>query len=239
MIFAPQPVAFFYTPSMKNYAIIVAGGSGSRMNAEIPKQFLLLDGRPILMHTIEAFFNSEISPAIILVLNVDFHAYWEELCRQYNFTIPHTLVKAGSQRFLSVKNGLKVIKGNGIVAVHDAVRPLISSEIISRSFSEASAYGNAVTAIPSKDSVRQLSGDISTALNRNEIFLVQTPQTFEVGLLKKAYKQPYRIEFTDDASVVEKLGVPIHLVAGDSRNIKITFPEDLLLAELFFKDLKK
>lgn len=220
---------------MKYYAIIVGGGSGSRMQADIPKQFLLLNGKPLLMHTIDAFYNSDLHPEIILVLNVDFHKYWEDLCIQCNFNLPHILVKAGNQRFFSVKNGLKFAKGTSIIAVHDAVRPLISNTLITAAFREAENNGSAIPTIISKDSVRQRIGDSSFVLNRNDILFVQTPQTFSSKILNKAYKQPYRIEFTDDASVVEKSGTSVNLISGDAKNIKITFPEDLILAQAYLK----
>ncbi|WP_026898512.1 2-C-methyl-D-erythritol 4-phosphate cytidylyltransferase [Daejeonella oryzae] len=220
---------------MKYYAIIVGGGSGSRMQSDIPKQFLLLNGKPLIMHTIEAFYNSRLHPEIILVLNIDFHKYWEDLCDRFNFETPHTIVKAGRQRFFSVKNGLKIVKGNSIVAIHDAVRPIVSDTFITSCFQEAEKTGSAIPAIVSRDSVRQRSGDSSFALNRDDILMVQTPQVFSNKILNKAYKQVFRIEFTDDASVVEKSGTPVHLVEGDSKNIKITYPEDLILAQAYLK----
>ena len=223
---------------MKYYAIIVGGGSGSRMQSETPKQFMLLNSKPILMHTIEAFYYSDLKPDIIVVLNVDFHTYWEQLCKKYNFSIPHTLIKGGLQRFHSVKNGIRSIKGNAVVAIHDAVRPLASNEMICRSFREAEQTGNAVVAIKTRDSVRQKMGNSSIPLNRDEIYLVQTPQTFQFALLNKAYKQEYRNEFTDDASVVERTGVTINLIEGESKNLKITFPEDLSLAEFYLSQTK-
>ncbi len=218
---------------MKYFAIIVGGGSGSRMLSEIPKQFMLLRGRPVLMHTIEAFHSSEYNPQIIIVLNVDFHPYWENLCVLHNFSIPHQLVKGGAQRFDSVKNGIKAIKEKAIIAIHDAVRPLLSRHLIDRSFQEAEQSGNAVAAIKSRDSVRQQNGKHSIPLNREEIYLIQTPQTFSSDILKKAYKQEFRNEFTDDASVVERSGIEINLIEGENRNFKITFPEDIRVAELF------
>lgn len=218
---------------MKYYAIIVGGGSGSRMQSELPKQFLLLANKPILMHAIEAFYHSDYQPEIIVVLNVDFHLYWEELCKKYHFTIPHKLVKAGNQRFNSVKNGLKIITGKSVIAIHDAVRPLISKELIDRSYKEAELSGNAVAAIKSRDSVRQQSEKINISLNRDEIYLIQTPQTFSSDILNKAYKQDYRNDFTDDASVVERLGISIKIIEGDIKNFKITFPEDLKIAEMY------
>ncbi|MDB5132729.1 MAG: 2-C-methyl-D-erythritol 4-phosphate cytidylyltransferase [Mucilaginibacter sp.] len=221
-----------------NYAIIVAGGSGTRMGGDVPKQFLLLKGRPVLMHTIEAFHHSNIQPRIILVLHADYHGHWGDLCRTHNFIIPHQLVGGGETRFHSVKNGLDVIPGNtdSLIAVHDAARPLTSATIIEESYKAALKYGNAVTAVKSRDSIRQKKEDLSVSLLRDEIYLVQTPQTFQSAQLKKAYLQPYTDKFTDDASVVEQTGVPIHIVEGSYRNIKVTFPEDIAIAELLLED---
>jgi len=218
---------------VKYFAIIVGGGSGSRMLSEIPKQFMLLRGRPVLMHTIEAFHKSDYNPEIIVVLNVDFHQYWENLCVLHNFSIPHQLVKGGTHRFDSVKNGIKAIKSKAIIAIHDAVRPLLSSQLIDRSFQEASLSGNAVTAIKSRDSVRQQIGKHTIPLNREEIYLIQTPQAFSSDIIKKAYRQEFRNEFTDDASVAEHSGIKINLIEGEYRNFKITFPEDIRLAEIY------
>jgi 2-C-methyl-D-erythritol 4-phosphate cytidylyltransferase len=218
---------------LKYFAIIVGGGSGSRMLSEVPKQFMLLRGRPVLMHTIEAFDKSDYNPEIIVVLNVDFHQYWENLCVLHNFSVPHKLVKGGTQRFDSVKNGIKTIRTKAIVAIHDAVRPLLSKQLIDKSFEEAEQSGNAVAAIKSRDSVRQYNGTHTISLDREEIYLIQTPQTFSSDILKKAYKQKFRNEFTDDASVAERSGIRINLIAGETRNFKITFPEDIRLAEIF------
>lgn len=221
---------------MKYYAIIVAGGSGSRMQSEIPKQFLLLDGKPILMHTLEAFAKCPLNPELILVLNIHQHQYWEELCATHSFHIKHTLVKGGDQRFHSVKNGLKAIKGKGIVAIHDAVRPLISESLILRSFAAAEANGNAVVGIKPTDSVRSIdAAGKTTALNRADLLMIQTPQTFSIEVLRKAYQQPFRNEFTDDASVVEYSGSTINIIEGTRENIKITYPEDLEIATIFIK----
>lgn len=190
------------------------------------------------MHTIEAFFYSDFKPEIIVVLNVDFITYWEQLCEKYNFSIPHTLIKGGLQRFHSVKNGIKAISEDSIIAIHDAVRPLASNELICRSFKEAEQLGNAVVAIKSKDSVRQQKGNSSLPLNRDEIYLIQTPQTFQFELLNNAYKQEYSNEFTDDASVVERTGITLNLIEGESKNLKITFAEDLSLAEFYLSQTK-
>jgi 2-C-methyl-D-erythritol 4-phosphate cytidylyltransferase len=219
--------------SPKNYAIIVAGGSGSRMQSALPKQFLLLNGLPVLMHTIKAFEQTSVKPDIILVLPAGYHDYWGELCHTYNFTTPHLLVAGGQTRFHSVKNGLdQILQDDALIAVHDAVRPLTSGHIIETSYQHAWQYGNAVTAVKSRDSVRQLVNHTSVSLIRNQIYLIQTPQTFKAGLLKKAYEQPYSEKFTDDASVVEQQGIEIQLTEGDYQNIKITFPEDIAIAEL-------
>ena len=222
------------TSRNNNYAIIVAGGSGSRMQSTVPKQFLLLNERPVLMYTVEAFYNTASKPQIILVLAASYHAYWVQLCADYNFSIPHQLVTGGDTRFHSVKNALDVIIDNdALIAVHDAVRPLTNKQIIDESYIHAAKYGNAVTAVKSRDSIRQLTGSTSRALPREEIYLIQTPQTFSAPQITKAYLQPYHANFTDDASVVEQAGFKIHLIEGDHRNIKITFPEDIAVAELF------
>ncbi|HZY38337.1 MAG TPA: 2-C-methyl-D-erythritol 4-phosphate cytidylyltransferase [Mucilaginibacter sp.] len=219
--------------SQNNYVIIVAGGSGTRMGASIPKQFLLLKGRPILMHTIEAFYHSKTNPYIITVLPDEFHAYWEELCVEHEFNIQHLLVKGGHTRFHSVKNGLDTIgEEDALVAVHDAVRPLTKTSIIDLSYAHAAEHGNAVAAVKSRDTVRQFRAGASRHLLRDEIYLVQTPQTFRASQLKQAYGQSYSNKFTDDASVVESAGFTINLIEGSHHNIKITFPEDIALAEV-------
>lgn len=219
------------------YVIIVAGGSGSRMQSLVPKQFMLLNGKPVLMHTIEGFCNSDTQPQVILVLPTGLHTFWEQLCAEHNFTIPHQLVTGGETRFHSVKNGLDVISDDSesVIAVHDAVRPLSSKQIIDKSYHYASKHGNAVAAVKSRDSVRRLKDSVSESLLRDEIYLVQTPQTFQSTQLKKAYLQPYNSKFTDDASVVEETGIKINLIEGDYCNIKITFPEDIAFAELILK----
>jgi 2-C-methyl-D-erythritol 4-phosphate cytidylyltransferase len=214
------------------YAIIVAGGSGSRMNSDIPKQFLELNGNPVLMHTIQAFYQSQHQPKIILVLASGDLERWQKLKKQYNFNIPHEIVAGGAERFHSVKNGLSLIQEkDAVVAIHDAVRPLVSQDTITNCFKTAIEKGNAVASVPSKDSVRKLTDGNSAALNRNEIYLVQTPQVFQLEQLNTAYQQNFDSFFTDDASVVEKAGYKINLEKGDEFNFKITFKEDLKLAE--------
>lgn len=224
--------------AIKYYAIIVGGGSGSRMQSDIPKQFLPLKGRPVLMHTIDAFHSSSSDPEIIVVLNVDYHKYWENLCKEHNYSIPHQLVRGGLKRFHSVQNGLKKIKGNAIVAIHDAVRPLINPKFIDLAFRQAEVIGTAIAAVGSRDSVRQRNQTGTVSLNREDIYLIQTPQVFKSNILRKAYKQDYRNEFTDDATVVDRSGVEINLIEGDIRNIKITFPEDILIAEIYLNEKK-
>ncbi|MFA6276605.1 MAG: 2-C-methyl-D-erythritol 4-phosphate cytidylyltransferase [Pedobacter sp.] len=222
---------------MKYYAIIVGGGSGKRMQNTIAKQFLLLKNKPVLMHTLSAFYTSSFKPEIILVLHPDLHQYWEELCLKYNFDIPHVLIRGGEQRFHSVRNGLMTIKGEGIVAVHDAVRPLVSSKLIAKAYEIAEDMGNAITCIKPSDSVRRVkeNSEESKIINRDELVLIQTPQTFEISQLRKGYQQHYKAKFTDDASVVEKAGFKINLIEGERNNLKITYPEDLELANFLLK----
>jgi len=217
---------------MKYYAIIVAGGSGKRMQNVVAKQFLILKDKPIMMHTLSAFYCSIFKPELIVVLPNDLHAQWEELCVAYNFSLPHRLVDGGEQRFHSVRNGLLTIKGEGIVAIHDAVRPLVSSNLIQKTYEAAIQAGNAITCIKPSDSVRKIKLNGSEILNRDEIVLIQTPQAFDINQLRKGYRQPYQSEFTDDASVVERAGFNVNLIEGERNNLKITYPEDLDLANL-------
>ena len=221
---------------MKKYAIIVAGGSGQRMQSAVPKQFLLLQGKPVLYHTLAAFYEADTSTDIILVLPVDQFAYWETLIAGLP-PIPHRLVAGGNSRFQSSQHAIQTLTEDGIVAIHDGVRPLIDPALISTSYQTAIEKGNAVLAVASKDSVRFYSADKKSYehLNREAIRLIQTPQIFSVKDLQKAFKQSYSEDFTDDARVVEALGIHINLVEGSYKNIKITTPEDLLLAEVLMK----
>lgn len=219
---------------MKKYAIIVAGGKGQRMGSEIPKQFLLVAGKPVLMHTLEAFSKlGDIE--LILVLPANQISYWLNLCPKHNFTLSHTIVEGGETRFHSVKNGLGAIPNsadNGLVAIHDGVRPFVTSEIIQNSFSLAASKGNAVTSVQLKDSIRFLEGQMNKSVDRSKYVLIQTPQTFQINLIKKAYEGASNPnQFTDDASVAEGAGFSINLFEGDYRNIKITTSEDLVIAE--------
>lgn len=216
---------------MRRHALIVAGGKGLRMGAEIPKQFLELKGLPVLMHTIKAFrFDPKLS--ITLVLPADQFTYWKWLCEKHNFQEPHQLVAGGDSRFQSVKNGLLAIaEPNALVAIHDGVRPLISKEIIENSFKVALEKGNSLVVVKLKDSIRKqdLLGN-SKGVNRDNYYLVQTPQTFEMSQILKAYETAEDDNFTDDASVLEASGQKINLIEGNYRNLKITTPEDLIIA---------
>ncbi len=221
---------------MKYYAIIVGGGSGKRMLNTIPKQFLLLKNKPVLMHTISAFVSCKFNLEILIVLNPDLHEYWRELCIQYSFDIPHLLISGGEQRFHSVRNGLMAIKKDGIVAIHDAVRPLVSVDLINKSYETALDKGNSIACIKPSDSVRKIiSENLNAILDREKLVMIQTPQTFRISQLRAAYQQSYQEIFTDDASVVEQLGYPINLIEGERNNFKITYPEDLELAEFLIK----
>jgi 2-C-methyl-D-erythritol 4-phosphate cytidylyltransferase len=216
---------------MREYVIITAGGSGTRMGNVIPKQFLPLAGRPILQRSIAAFYNYNKAISIILVLPEANMEYWNSLCLENNFDIPHTIVAGGKERFHSIKNGLAEIEGAGVVAVHDGVRPLVSTNTIKAAFDTAKAKGNAIPVVDISESVREVNESGNKAVNRANFKRVQTPQCFDLQLLQKAYKQPYSASFTDDSSVVEAIGETIHLVAGNVENIKITTPADLASAE--------
>lgn len=224
---------------MQKYAIIVAGGTGKRFGSQIPKQFLTLKGQPILYHTLRAFFEYDKSIRIILTLPADYFNLWESLVEEFKINIPHQRVKGGETRFHSVLNGLAVVEGNGLVAIHDAVRPLVSFITLQRCFETAAHFGNAVPAITPVDSLRRLESDVSHPIDRDSCVLVQTPQVFDIASLKKAYQQPFSSSFTDDASVFEKAGHRIILVEGNRENIKITTKNDLLVAEALLSGLNR
>ena len=217
-----------------SYVVIVAGGKGLRMGGEIPKQFLPVEGTPILMRTIRAFRSALPNIRIILVLPHDQHAYWDALCQQHNFHEPLLIAEGGETRFHSVRNGLAMIPedAEGVVGVHDGVRPFVSCDTIVRCYDTAKSTGTAVPVTPVVETIREMLPDGgSRTMNREDYRLVQTPQTFRVNLLKEAYKKSYSPFFTDDASVVEASGIGITLVEGNRENIKITTPSDLLYAE--------
>lgn len=215
---------------MKAYAIIVAGGKGLRMGGEVPKQFLPINGKPILMHTIEAFRKALDGIEIILVLPADQHEYWQKLCQDYNFCSPELIAKGGETRFHSVKNGLAFLPDDedAVVGIHDGVRPFVSKETIQRCYAAAAGGRAVVPVVPVVETIRQiLPNGKSITRPRDEYRLVQTPQTFPLVMLKKAYEQSYSETFTDDASVVEAMGEEILMVEGNRENIKITTPSDL------------
>ena len=221
--------------TMRTIAIIVAGGNGTRFGAKVPKQFLELGGRPILMHTIEAFGeNRDGSFDVIVTLPVEQMGLWRALCDKYAFAVPHRVVAGGETRWHSVKHALDSIDdpaGIDVIAVHDGVRPLASAELIGRVLESARRDGAAIPVVMLNDSVRQVDGGESHALDRSSLRAVQTPQAFDAHTLLEAYRQPYLPTFTDDASVVEHAGHRVTLVEGDPKNLKITRPMDLVLAE--------
>ena len=223
---------------MEKYVIIVAGGSGKRMGGEMPKQFLLVAGKPILMHTVEAFARADEGFKFILVLPEAHFSTWHSLVNEYNFTIPVTLVAGGAERFFSVKNALVHVPNGALVAVHDGVRPFASKETILEAFAVAAEKGSAVPVIDEVDSLRRVQAGESQAVNRSEYKRVQTPQVFQSTILQKAYNQEFSSLFTDDASVVESIGETITLTTGNVENIKITTPHELLLAEALINGYK-
>jgi 2-C-methyl-D-erythritol 4-phosphate cytidylyltransferase len=222
---------------MDLYVVIVAGGSGKRMGAEIPKQFLELAGRPVLMHTIERFLTFCDSIEIITVLPENQLRYWIELQKKHSFSVAHTLVKGGSNRFQSVKNGLEFVNSPGLVAIHDGVRPFVSIDTIKRCFETAENLGNAIPSISPTESLRIVTGKDSVPVSRFQVKQIQTPQVFKAELIKNAYLQDYNCEFSDDATVLEKTGEKINLIEGNRENIKITNPEDLLISDALLKTI--
>jgi 2-C-methyl-D-erythritol 4-phosphate cytidylyltransferase len=220
----------------KKHLILVAGGSGSRMGSATPKQFLLLGGRPILLRTLEQFFAYDSTINVVIALPEAAIEAWQKIVKTYAISIPHTFVVGGATRFHSVKNALSKIEGEGLVAVHDGVRPLVSHATIEFCFGEAEKSGAAIPTIPLSDSIRKKVGDgKSVAVNRSDFCAVQTPQVFRLSVLRKAYEQEYCNDFTDDASVVESAGYKVSLVQGNVENIKVTTPADLIFAEAIIK----
>lgn len=220
----------------KRKAIIVAGGRGERMKSSVPKQFLMLDEKPLLMHSINRFYQYDEWMEILLVLPENQIPYWNELCAKYNFTIYHQVIAGGETRFHSVKNALEVIREDCLIAVHDGVRPLVDLATIERCFSKAEKDGTAIPVIDLVDSIREIRGNSNVSIDRKNYKLVQTPQTFQSKILIDSYRKAANKQFTDDASVVEAAGYPIHLVEGNRMNIKITNPLDLKIAELIMKE---
>lgn len=225
---------------MSRYVVIVAGGKGLRMGGGIPKQFLPVGGRPVLMRTIDVFVRACPGIGVVLVLPREQQHYWAELCERYSFGIPVTIADGGETRFHSVRNGLGCIPSEacGVVGVHDGVRPFVAEETIVRCYTEAERSGAVVPVVPVVETIRHLEGDGSRTVLRDEYRLVQTPQVFDLGLLRRAYSQAYRESFTDDASVVESMGHGIRLVEGNRENIKLTTPSDLQYAEYITSTLQ-
>jgi 2-C-methyl-D-erythritol 4-phosphate cytidylyltransferase len=220
----------------ERFVIIVAGGMGKRMKSGLPKQFLKLANKPVMLHTLNVFHEFDKKLKIIIVLHSDYFDMWNSICEEYLCTVPHEVIKGGETRFDSVKNGLEAIKSdNGFVAIHDAVRPLVSIDTISRCFNSAMKYGNALPAISPNESVRIIVAGENKSIDRKKIYLIQTPQVFSISRIKEAYKQKYKPEFTDDATVFETLGEKINIVKGDILNIKLTTSIDMEFAETVLK----
>lgn len=219
------------TDTSTNSVIITAGGVGKRMGGTIPKQFHLLKGKPVIFHTIEKFYDFDSNIEVVLVLPADHVDFWNRLVEEHGFSIPVKVVHGGAERFHSVKNGLAVVSGD-FIAVHDAVRPLVSEEVIADCFKLAEENGAVIPVVSVKESLRKVVTENSQAVDRSQYRIVQTPQVFKAALIQKAYEQKFSGQFTDDASVVEASGEKIYLVDGNPENIKITFPQDLKLAEV-------
>ncbi len=220
---------------MNRTLIIVAAGAGRRMNLEVPKQFMLLNGIPLLMHTIKRFYAYSPDLEIIVALPESNTSYWDELCGKYQFTIPHKIAIGGETRFHTVKNSLLLSEKKELIAIHDGVRPFVSNDTIDRCFKLAAEKGTAVPCMPIPESIRLVKDNRNFPVNRADYRLIQTPQIFHWEILSKAYEQPYMVEFTDDASVVEKAGFTIYLTEGNYENIKITNPVDVFFAETLIK----
>ncbi len=225
----------------KHTVLVVAGGRGTRMGGQRPKQFLELAGRPVLMHTLEAFARWDARADLVVVLPADQQEAWQQLCEEYAYRRPHRVVTGGETRFHSVQNGLSAVAcaADGLIAVHDGVRPLVAPSVIAECFAAAADGGAAVPVVPMIESVREVSADgRSHPVDRERLRVVQTPQVFRADVLRAAYRQPYDPRFTDDASVVEASGVAVCLVPGNRENVKLTTPMDLVLAERLIESLK-
>jgi len=220
---------------MHKYVLLTAGGIGSRMHTSTPKQFLEIAGKPLLMYSLEAFLQYDRHLRFVVVLPEEHTHFWKDTCREHHFAYPHQVVQGGPTRFHSVQNGLKHVPNDTLVAVHDGVRPLVSVPTIARVFASAEKYGNAVPCVNPKESIRMMEKEGSRPLNREKVRIVQTPQAFHTNLLKKAYEKEYSDQFSDDASLLESTGIVINLVEGNYENLKITTPEDLVLAEALLK----
>ena len=219
---------------MKLSVIITAGGIGKRMGEDLPKQFLVLQNKPILMHTIERFYDYNSDFEILISLPTAYIQYWKDLCQEYGFTIEHSIVEGGKERYDSINNALQKVNGD-LIFVHDAVRPLVSQQTIKNAEECAVLNNSAVPVLPLKDSLRKGSEKASQHVDRSEYWIVQTPQVFKKELLMAAYKLPYSKDTTDDASLVERLGERVYLSEGNEENIKLTTPFDMKIAEFLMK----
>lgn len=215
---------------MKKHIIIVAGGSGLRMQTDVPKQFIEIGNLPILMHSITAFYNYDNKINIVLALPKAHFEFWKNLCKKHDFKIKHKIVEGGETRFNSVQNALNSIENEGLVAIHDAVRPFITPDLISRCFDTAEKLGNAIPAIEIVESVREISDTSNKTIDRSKLRAIQTPQTFKTEIIKLAFEKANHNKFTDDASVLENIGEKINLIEGEKNNIKITTLQDLNFA---------
>lgn len=215
---------------MTRAVIIVGGGSGKRMGGNVPKQFLPLSGKPVLWHSIQRFREYDPEIRIILVLSAQGIALWKNLCIERNLPIDYDIIEGGEERYYSVKNGLSLIRDESFVAIHDGVRPLVTTKLIQKCFTGAAENGTAIPVIPVTDTVRRRSGKSVDQIQRDDLLMVQTPQVFRSEIVKSAYDQPFDPSFTDDASVVEASGVPVSHAEGERWNIKITIPPDMIVA---------
>lgn len=220
----------------EKHILIVAGGTGSRINNSLPKQFIEINNKPVIIHTIECFIAFDKDINIYISVHPDFMQHMQKLAADFFPGRKIHITTGGETRFHSVQNGIKMIlSDSGVVGIHDAARPLVSTETIQRCFKGAAEKDNAVPCISINESLRQINADKNAAVNRNEYKIIQTPQCFRVSLIKKALEQTYSPEFTDDASVLEKAGHKINLVEGNTENIKITYPVDLIIAQHYLK----
>ena len=220
---------------MTKYAVIVAGGTGTRMGAAVPKQFMQLNGKPVLLHTIETFLRAYADLQIILALPASFEEQGRQLILQATSASRVQIVLGGTTRFHSVQNGLKQINEASVIFVHDGVRCLVTESLIRRCYEQTIVKGNAIPAVAVNDSIRMVEGNKTKVVDRNKLRAVQTPQTFRSNILLAAFEQPYNEAFTDEATVAEAAGHEIFMIEGEKENIKITLPADLLIAEQLFR----
>jgi 2-C-methyl-D-erythritol 4-phosphate cytidylyltransferase len=223
---------------MQKSVIITAGGIGKRMGSDLPKQFLALSGKPVLVHTLELFFKYDPNIEIILTLPNDWQGYWETVIDKYYCRVPHIVVNGGEERYHSIQNALKKCSGS-VIAVHDGVRPFVSFETLERCFSALNEHEAVIPVLKLKESLRQSSENSTNAVDRSNYRLVHTPQCFNADILRQAYEQAYHERVTDDACLVEELGYTIHLVESNEENIKLTTPFDFLIAETIIQKSKK